>query len=90
LRHFSIGRRKLRRLRLAVLHRTDGSSSGGSKRSSAGSKTQEFLMLLCHLAASTSSGAVDSVIQSSALTCFATASQSSTLRPPFAPSGIHL
>jgi hypothetical protein len=43
-------------------------------------------MLLCRLAASTSAGAVDSMTQSSALTCSATASQSSTSGPPSAPS----
>jgi hypothetical protein len=43
-------------------------------------------MLLCRLAASTLLGAVGSVIQSSALTGSATASQSSTLGPPSAPS----
>jgi hypothetical protein len=43
-------------------------------------------MLLRHLAASTSSGVVGSVTQSSALTGSATASQSFTLGPPFAPS----
>jgi hypothetical protein len=42
-------------------------------------------MLLCRLAASTSSGAVGSVTQFSALTDSATASQSSTLGPPSAP-----
>jgi hypothetical protein len=65
---------------------TVGSSSGGSERSSAGSETQELLMLLRHLAASTSSGVVDSVTQPSTLTDSATASQSSTLGPPSAPS----
>jgi hypothetical protein len=43
-------------------------------------------MLLHRLAASTSSGAVGSVTQPSALTSSATASQSSTLGPPSAPS----
>jgi hypothetical protein len=43
-------------------------------------------MLLCRLAASTLVGAVGSVTQSSALTSSATASQSSTLGPPFTPS----
>jgi hypothetical protein len=45
-----------------------------------------MLMLLHRLAASTSSGAVGSVTQSPTLIGSATASQSSTLRPPFAPS----
>jgi hypothetical protein len=65
---------------------TSGSSSRGSKRVSASSETQELIMLLRHLAASTSSGVVGSVTQSSALTGSATASQSFTLGPPFAPS----
>jgi hypothetical protein len=43
-------------------------------------------MLLCHLAASTSSGAVGYVTQSSALTGSTTASYSSTLGPHLAPS----
>jgi hypothetical protein len=48
-------------------------------------------MLLHRLAASTSSGAVGSVTQPSALTCSATASQSSALGPPSTPSpGIDL
>jgi hypothetical protein len=67
-------------------HGTGGSSSEGSKRSSAGSDTQELLMLLRHLAASTLSGVVSSVTQPSALICSATVSQSFTLGPPFAPS----
>jgi hypothetical protein len=64
---------------------TDGSSSGGSERSSAGSETHELLMLLHHLAASTSSRFVGSVTQASALTGFVTSSQSSTLGPPSTP-----
>jgi hypothetical protein len=43
-------------------------------------------MLLRHLTTSTSSGAIDSVTQSTALTGSATASQSSTLEPFSAPS----
>jgi hypothetical protein len=43
-------------------------------------------MLLCHLAASTSSGVAGSVTQPSAPTGSATASQSSALGPPSAPS----
>jgi hypothetical protein len=46
---------------------TGGSSSGGSERSSAGSKTHELLMLFHCLVDSTSSGAVGSVTQSPAL-----------------------
>jgi hypothetical protein len=65
---------------------TGGSSFGGSDMSSAGSETQELLMLLRCLVASTSSGAVGSVTQFSALIGSATASQSSTLGPPSALS----
>jgi hypothetical protein len=54
--------------------------------SSTDSETQELFMLLRRLAASASSGAVGSVTQSSALIGSATATQSSTLGPPFAPS----
>jgi hypothetical protein len=61
---------------------TGGSSSGGSERSSAGSETQEFLMLLHCLAISMLSGVIGSVTQPSALTGSATASQSSILEPP--------
>jgi hypothetical protein len=53
---------------------TSGIGSGGSERSSAGSETQEILMLLRRLAASTSTGAVGTVTQSSALIGSATAS----------------
>jgi hypothetical protein len=65
---------------------TGGTDFGGSEMSSAGSETQEILMLLHRLAASTSIGAVGIVTQSSALIGSATASQSSTLGPPTAPS----
>jgi hypothetical protein len=65
---------------------TGGSSSEGSERSSVGSETQELLTLLYRLVASTLSGVVGSVTQPFALTGSATASQSSTLRPPSAPS----
>jgi hypothetical protein len=60
---------------------TDGTGSGGSHRSSAGSETQEIIMLLHRLAASTSSGAVRSMTQPSALTGAANASQSSAPSP---------
>jgi hypothetical protein len=74
----------------AQVHRssqgTGGSNSKGSERSSTGSETQKLLMLLCCLATSTSSGAVGSVTQCSALTDSATASQSFTLGPPSTPS----
>jgi hypothetical protein len=63
-----------------------GSSFGGSERSSVGLDTQELLMLLYFLATSMSLRAVGSVTQPSALTDSATASQSSTLGPPYAPS----
>jgi hypothetical protein len=54
--------------------------------SSAGSETQEILMLLRYLATSTSTGAVGTVTQSSTLIGSAPTSQSSTLGPPTAPS----
>jgi hypothetical protein len=65
---------------------TSGTGSTGSERNSAGSETQEILMLLHHLAASTSSGDIGSVTQPSTLTGSATASQSSALGPPSTPS----
>jgi hypothetical protein len=65
---------------------TGGTGSRGSERSSIGSETQEILMLLRRLAASTSTGVVGIVTQSSALIGSATASQSSILGPPIAPS----
>jgi hypothetical protein len=65
---------------------TGGTGSRGSERSSAGLETQEIHMLLRRLATSTSTRVVGSVTQSSALTGSATASQSSTLGPPTAPS----
>jgi hypothetical protein len=63
-----------------------GTGSGGSERCSAGSETQEIFMLLHRLAASTLPGAAGTVTQSSALIGSTTASQSSTLGPPTAPS----
>jgi hypothetical protein len=65
---------------------TGGIGFGGSERSSAGSETQEILMLLRRLAASTSTGAVGTVTQSSALIGSTPTSQSSTFGPPTAPS----
>jgi hypothetical protein len=65
---------------------TGGTGSGGSESSSVGSETQEILMLLCRLAASTSTGVVGTMTQSSALIGSAPTSQSSTLGPPTAPS----
>jgi hypothetical protein len=70
-------------------HGTSGSSSGGFEKSSAGLETQELLMLLHRLAASTPSGVVDSVTQSSAITGSAIVYQSSTLWPPSTPSGTY-
>jgi hypothetical protein len=64
----------------------DGSSTGGSEWSSAGSETQELLMLLHRLTTSMLSGAVGSVTRSSALTGSTTTSQSFTLRLPSSPS----
>jgi hypothetical protein len=69
---------------------TDGTGSGGSERSSAGSETQEILMLLHCLAPSTLLGAIGSVTQPSALTGSVTASRSSALGPPSTPLGIDL
>jgi hypothetical protein len=63
-----------------------GGTGSGECESYAGSETQEILMLLRHLVASTSTGAVGTVTQSSALTDSATASQSSTLGPHTASS----
>jgi hypothetical protein len=65
---------------------TGATDSGGSERSSIGLETQKILMLLHRLVASTSSGVVGSVTQSSAPTGSAIASQSFTLGPPSAPS----
>jgi hypothetical protein len=65
---------------------SQGTGSGGSERCSAGSEMYEILMLLHHLTASTLPGAAGTVSQSSALIGSATASQSSTLGPPTAPS----
>jgi hypothetical protein len=65
---------------------TSSTSSGGSQRNSTGSKTQEILMLLRRLVASTLSRAIGSMTQPSSPTDSATASQSSTLGPPSAPS----
>jgi hypothetical protein len=65
-----------KKAQMAQAHRssqgTGGSSSEGSERSSIVSETQELLMLPHCLATFTSSGAVGSVTQSSALTCSAT------------------
>jgi hypothetical protein len=86
-RPFATERRKLRRLRLGILHRVlVVSSSRGSERSSVGSETQELLMILHHLMTSTSGRVVGSVTQSSALIGSITTYQSSTLGPPSAPS----
>jgi hypothetical protein len=65
---------------------TGGTSFRGSDRSYICSEIQEILMLLHHLAASTSLGATGSVTLSSASTCSATASQSFALGSPSTPS----
>jgi hypothetical protein len=71
----------------AQAHRSShGTSSRGFERSSASSEIHEILIILRHLATSTSSGAVGSVTQPSALTSSATTSQSSSLGPPSTPS----
>jgi hypothetical protein len=57
---------------------SNGFGTGGSQRSSAGSETQEMLMLLRRLAASTPAGAASSVTQAPAPAGSATASQSSS------------
>jgi hypothetical protein len=83
-RSFAIGRRKVQARRSS--QSISGTDSGGSERSSTGSETQEILMLLRRLAASTSSGIAGTVTQYSALIGSATDSQSSTLGPPTVPS----
>jgi hypothetical protein len=84
-------RRKLTRLRLAVLHRVLVVLVLEDLRGALLVQTQELLMLLHRLATFTSSGVVGSVTQPSELIGSATASQSSTLGPPFASSpGTHL
>jgi hypothetical protein len=79
-----------KKARKAQAHRssqgTGGTGSRGCERSSADLETQEIIMLLHRLVACTSSGVVGSVTQPSAPTPFATASQSSALGPPSAPS----
>jgi hypothetical protein len=75
-----------RKLRLAVLHRVLVVLVLEDLRGVLLVQRQEILMLLRCLAASTSTGAVGTVTQSSALIGSATASQSSTLGPPTAPS----
>jgi hypothetical protein len=65
---------------------TGGTGSAGSERSTVGSETHEILMLIHHLMSSTSPGVAGTVTQSSVLIGSATASQSSTLGPPIAPS----
>jgi hypothetical protein len=81
-RPFAIGKRKLRRLMLTILQRILVVLVLKDLRSSTGSETQELLVLLHRLVASTSSGVVGSVTQPYALTSSAIASQSSTLGPP--------
>jgi hypothetical protein len=83
-RHSAIGRRKLKKARA---HRssegTCGTGSVGSERSSVGSETQEILMLLHCLVASTPLGAPSSVTQPFAPTTSAIASQYSALGTTF-------
>jgi hypothetical protein len=67
---------------------TGGTSSRGSERSSAGSETQEILMLLHRLVASTSPGAAGTVTQSFALIGSATASQSFTIHTLLAMASV--
>jgi hypothetical protein len=83
---FCYRKKKAQKAARRSLQATGGTGSAGSERSSAGSDSQEILMLLRCLAASTSTGAVGTVTQSSTLISSATASQSSTLGPPTAPS----
>jgi hypothetical protein len=82
----AIGRRKFRKLRLVVIHMVLVVLVLEDLRGVLLVQRQEILMLLHRLVASTSTGAVGTVTQSSALIGSATASQSSTLGPPTAPS----
>jgi hypothetical protein len=84
-RHSAIGR-KLRMLRLTILQRVLVVLVLEDLRGVLLVQTLEILMLLRRLAASTSSGADGSMTQPSAPTGSATASQSSALGPPSAPS----
>jgi hypothetical protein len=65
---------------------TSDTGSEGSERSSTGSETHEILMFFHRLVASTSSGAIGSMTQSSTPIGFATTSQFFTLGPHSAPS----
>jgi hypothetical protein len=68
---------------------TGGVGSRGSERSSDGSETHEILMLLRRIVTSTSTGAIGTMTQSSALIGSTPTSQSSTLGPPTAPPGTY-
>jgi hypothetical protein len=78
--------RKMKAQKAQARRSSQGTGSARSERSSAGSETQEILMLLHRLVASTSSGVVGSVTEPSTLTGSDTASQSSALGPPSTPS----
>jgi hypothetical protein len=74
--------RKKKAQKAQARHSSQGTSSRGFERSSAGSETHEILMLLHRLVASKSTGVIGIVTQSSILIGSTTASQSSTLGPP--------
>jgi hypothetical protein len=75
-----------RKKKAQARHSSQGTGSGGSERSSAGSETREILMLLRRLTASTSTGDVGTVTHSFALIGSAPTSQSFNLGPPTTPS----
>jgi hypothetical protein len=85
-RHSVIERRTLRRLKLIVLHRALVVLVLEDLRGVMLVQRQEILMLLHRLAASTSSKVAGSLTQPSVPTDSVTASQSSTLGQPSAPS----
>jgi hypothetical protein len=77
-RHSATGKKKVQKAQsYRSSQGTSGTGSRGFERSSAGSETQEILMLLHPLAASTSSGVVGYVTQPSLLISFDIVSQSS-------------
>jgi hypothetical protein len=82
----AIGRRKLRRLRLTVLHIVLLVLVLEDLKRFLLVQRHELLMLLHHLAASMSSVVVGSMTRSTTVTGPATSSQSSTLGPPSAHS----
>jgi hypothetical protein len=69
----------------ALCYKKKKAQARRSSQGTGGSETQEILMLLRCLAASTSTGVVSTVTRSSALIGSATTSQSFTLGPPTAP-----